>query len=114
MKIVGEKPLTIQLGAVSTNVNVVVAEMVHQGILGLETLVDLGAALDFARGQLSIAGRRVSTGGAPRVPAGVAPASSIGVVTPKQPSLQTNVTMAGARTTPQETASDFGLPSCGG
>ena len=42
------------LGEREVQVDAVVAEMVHDGILGLETLVGLGATLDFARGQMAV------------------------------------------------------------
>ena len=39
---------------------VIVAEMTHEGILGLETLTALGVALDFAGGTLSVNGGLVT------------------------------------------------------
>ena len=52
----GEIPLRIELGPHGVDTVVIVAEMTHEGILGLETLTALGVTLDFAGGTLSVSG----------------------------------------------------------
>ena len=63
LRVRGEVELPIWWGEHVAKTRVVVAEVKHGGILGLETLVDLGVTLNFAQGKVSARSRTISNEG---------------------------------------------------